>query len=276
MKTLMTALLLACSLFANPLAAREADREITRVTDDVYRFRNVGHTTVFAITGDGVLVTDPIDAEAAAWLKAEIAKLTDQPITHLVYSHSHGDHASGGAVFAANTVIAHENGPASLDGVVPNVRFSERMQFTQGEKTFELSYLGPGHGTDLVAMVIRPDNVGFVVDVVASKRLFYRDFPGADVGEWMDQVRAADALDFEIFVGGHGPVGVKSDVSAGLAYLEEMQALVLAGLEAGKSADELAASITMDAYSDWINYAEWRELNVRGMARWLQESGQVK
>ena len=87
----------------------------------------------------------------------------------------------------------------------------------------------------------------------------------------MDQVRKADSLDFEILVGGHGPVGVKADVGAGLAYLEELRAAVLKGLLEGKTVDELAASITMDKYSDWINYEEWRELNVRGMARHLQE-----
>ena len=207
------------------------------------------------------MVTDPIDAEAAAWLKAEIEKLTDQPITHLVYSHSHGDHASGGSVFdEAGTVIAHKNAPESIDGVVPNVRFSLEMQFTQGSKSFELTYLGPGHGEDLVAMVIRPENVGFIVDAVASKRLFYRDFPKTTADKWTDQVRKVDTLDFDILVGGHGPVGVKSDVADALAYLEEMRAAVLAGLQAGKSVDELAASITMDEYSDWINYDEWREL----------------
>lgn len=276
MKALMTALLLTCSLFAGTAVAQEADREFEQVSGDVYRFRNVGHTSVFVITGDGVVVTDPINAEAATWLTAEIEKLTDHPITHLVYSHSHGDHASGGAEFGAGTIIAHANAPESLDGVSPTVRFSDEMSFTLGGKSFELTYLGPGHGTDLIAMVVRPENVGFVVDVVSSKRLFYRDFPNTDVGEWMDQVRMADSLDFEIFVGGHGPIGAKSDVSDGLAYLEEMQAAVLEGLKAGKSVDELAESITMDKYRDWINYDEWRELNVRGMARWLQESGQVK
>ena len=276
MKALFATVIIACSLFTGSAMAQEADREITQVKDDVYRFRNVGHTTVFVITGDGVVVTDPINADAATWLKDEIGKLTDQPINTLVYSHSHGDHASGGTVFDAGTVVAHENAPDEIDGVVPTTRFSERMQFTQGDKTFELTWLGPGHGVDLVAMVFRPENVGLVVDAVASKRLFYKDFPGPTAGLWMQHVRAANELDFEILVGGHGPIGVKSDVAAGLAYLEEMQAAVLAGLQAGKSVDELTESVTMDAYSDWINYDEWREGNVRGMARYLLESGAVK
>jgi glyoxylase-like metal-dependent hydrolase (beta-lactamase superfamily II) len=277
MKSLLSTMLLALGLFANSGFAQEATREISNVSGDVYQFRNNAHNSVFTITGAGVVVSDPINAEAAAWLRSEIEKLTDEPITHLVYSHSHGDHASGGSAFGeVPNVIAHQNSPEAIDGVAINWRFSTKMQFSLGGKSFELTWLGPGHGTDLVAMVIRPENVAFVVDAVASKRLFYRDFPGADVDEWMDQVRSVEALDFENLIGGHGPVGVKKDVTDGLAYLEEMRAAVLSGLQAGQSVDELAQSITMDRYKDWLNYDEWRELNVRGMARHLQESGMVE
>ena len=96
-------------------------RQITQLKDDVYRFQNNHHYSVFVVTQAGVLVTDPINASAAQWLKAEIAHMTDQPITHLVYSHSHADHASGGLAFGDGlTVVAQENAPATIDGVVAN------------------------------------------------------------------------------------------------------------------------------------------------------------
>ena len=231
---------------------------------------------MFVITRDGVVVTDPINAEAAIWLKAEIAKLTDQPITHLIYSHSHGDHASGGDWFdEVGTVIAQQNAPEEIDDVSPTLRFDDELKFSLGGKGFELTYLGPGHGNDLIAMVVRPDNVAFVVDAVSAKRLFYRDFNGANVDHWIAQVKRINALNFEILIGGHGPVGVKSDVAGGLAYLQEMRAEVLAGLRAGKSVAELEKSVTMDKYRDWAAYAQWRKLNVQGMVRYLQESGAV-
>ena len=257
--------------------AQDIKREITRVTDDVYRFQNRFHVNMFVITGAGVIVTDPINAEAAAWLKVEIGKLTGQPITHLVYSHSHGDHASGGAEYGeVPNVIAQQNAPADIDQVEPTERFSDEMSFTVGTKTFELTYLGPGHGSDLIAMVVRPDNVAFVVDAVSSKRLFYRDFPGSNVDHWTDQVRKVDTLNFEVMIGGHGPVGVKSDVADGIVYLEELRAAVLKGLKAGKSVDELKQSVKMEKYSGWASYDSWRALNVQGMARHLKESGAVQ
>ena len=269
--------LLLLALGANNGFAQDIKREIIQVTDDVYRFQNKFHMNMFVITGDGVVVTDPINVEAASWLRAEIAKLTGQPITHLIYSHSHGDHASGGTEYGdVPNVITHQNAPEDLDLVEPTIRFSEQMSFIQGDKTFELTYLGPGHGNDLIAIVVRPDNVAFVVDAVSSKRLFYRDFPGANIDQWTDQVRKVDSLEFEVMIGGHGPVGVKSDVADGIAYLEALRAEVLLGLNDGKSVGELKQSIKMEKYKNWAAYDQWRELNVQGMARHLKESGVVQ
>ncbi len=275
MKTRIMILLVLCMAFSL-VQAQEAKRSISQVKGDVYRFQNNFHVNVFVITGEGVVVTDPIDADAALWLTAEIAKITSQPVTQLVYSHSHGDHASGGLAYDETaSVIVHANAPEEIDGVEPTLRFSEAMQFTQGNKTIELTYLGPGHGEDMIAMVIRPENVGFVVDVVSSKRLFYRDFPNANIDDWINQVGKVQSLDFDILVGGHGPVGVKSDVDDALAYLQELRAAVLKGLKAGQSVDELSDSIKMTKYRDWANYDNWRKLNIQGMARYLKASGAV-
>ena len=277
MRVICISMIVCWALMTGTVSAQAPARELTRVEGDVYRFQNNFHASVVIITNAGVVVTDPINADAATWLKAQIGELTDQPITHLVYSHSDLDHASGGDAFGnVPNVIAHINAPETIDGTAPTLRFTKHIEFSVGDHGFEMTYLGPGHGKDLAALVIRPENVGFVVDAVATKRLFYRDFPGASPDDWTQQVRNVEALDFEILVGGHGPVGVKSDVTAGRIYLEELRAQVLAGLRAGKSVDELAASITMDKYKDWISYDAWRELNVRGMARYLQESGAVE
>ncbi len=263
-----------CYLPPAPVVAQDGEREITPLGDGLYRFRNRFHVNIVVVTGAGVVVTDPINADAAGWLKGEIGKLTSQPITHLIYSHSHGDHASGGKAYGdVPNVIAHANAPDAIDGVRPTIRFSEEMSLVVGDKTFELTYLGPGHGTDLIAMVVRPNNVAFVVDAVSARRLFYRDFPGANVDHWIEQVKVVNTLDFDVFVGGHGPVGDKADVASGLRYLRELRAAVLEGLRAGVSVDDMKKGLDLDKYKDWASYEQWRDLNIEGMARSLRESG---
>ena len=229
------------------------------------------------VTSAGVVVVDPIHEDAATWLKANLSQITDKPVTHLIYSHSHGDHASGGKVFknAGALVIAQENAPDAIDGVVPDIRFSEEMDIRVGGKTFVLTWLGEGHGQDLIAVVVRPENVAFITDAAAPKRLPYRDFPRSDIDGWISQIEVIESLDFDIMAPAHGNVGTKLDATDARVYMLQLRDQVLRGLRAGKTTDELAASVTMDAYKDQGSYANWRELNVRGMAKYLMETDQV-
>ncbi len=89
----------------------------TKVTDNVYVFRYGGHQSMFIVTPDGVIATDPISLKrpAAAYI-AEIRKITQAPIKYVVYSHHHYDHIAGGKPFkdAGATFIAHRNAQAHL------------------------------------------------------------------------------------------------------------------------------------------------------------------
>jgi len=64
-RLLMTIVIL--TLGTSSVFAQDVKREITRVTDDVYRFQNKYHVNMFVITGDGVVITDPINLETAGY-----------------------------------------------------------------------------------------------------------------------------------------------------------------------------------------------------------------
>ncbi len=277
-RTIATVVLAAISslLATSFVSAQSVNRAITKVKGDVYRFQNNFHYSLVTVTDAGVVVVDPINASAANWLRRNLGQVTDKPITHLIYSHSHGDHASGGAELKAPTVVAHANAPEAIDGVSPTERFDDTKTLKIGNKTFELTWLGEGHGKDLITVIVRPENVAFIVDAAAPKRLPYRDFPRSDIDGWINQVKKIETLDFEVFAPGHGKVGVKADAADARKYMEALRTQVMAGLKDGKSEDELVASVTMDAYSNWGQYNAWRPLNVRGMARYLKQSGKVK
>ncbi len=260
----------------NGMAQDSPKRSITQVTGDVYRFQNNFHFALVVLTEEGVVITDPINAEAASWLKEELKTMTDKPITHLIYSHSHADHASGGAVLAKDAeVIAQANAPEHIDLVVPTIRFEDDYAFEAGGKQFELVWLGPGHGNDLITVIVRPENVAFITDAAAPKRLPFRNFGGANVDDWIDQIRKIESLDFSTFAPAHGNVGVKADATDARVYMEKLRAEVLAGLQAGKTGDELSAELAMEDYKDWGQYNDWFPLNVQGMAEFLVKSGQV-
>ena len=266
----------AVAAIALPALAQEIQRSITKVAGDVYRFQNKFHYTVFVVTDEGIVFADPINTDAATWVKAEMAKRFGKPVTHLVYSHSHGDHASGGTVFADTaTVIVQENAPANLDGVVPDVRFSDRMSFTSGKHTFELTSLGTGHGTDMLAMVIRPENVAYIVDVVSPGRVLYKDLTGVNVTGLIEQIEKIEKLNFEIITPGHSRLGKMADVVEAREYVEWLRDAVAAELRAGKTVKQIVANLDTNAFKHMISYDAWRNLNIQGMARWLKQSGEA-
>ena len=158
---------------------------------------------------------------------------------------------------------------------MPTERFADAHSFELGGKTFELTYLGPGHGEDMIAVVVRPENVGFIVDVSSPERLPFQTFGGANIDDWIGQITKAEGLDFETFAPGHGRVGTHADLAPTRVYIEELRAAVLDGLQSGKSVAELQAEVTMDDYADWGQYADWRPMNVEGMATYLTEAGLV-
>ena len=88
-------------------AQQAPTRVITNIAGDLYRFQNNFHFSVFYVTDAGIIATDPISADAADWLKAELQSRFAQPVKYLIYSHDHADHISGGEVFENATVIAH-------------------------------------------------------------------------------------------------------------------------------------------------------------------------
>ena len=88
MKKLLTFLLLPLIAFqfSSAISQNDPKRSVTKIAEDVYRLQNNFHYSMVVITDEGAVVTDPINADTAAWIKTEVAKLTDKPVSHLIYS----------------------------------------------------------------------------------------------------------------------------------------------------------------------------------------------
>jgi glyoxylase-like metal-dependent hydrolase (beta-lactamase superfamily II) len=251
-------------------------REITRIAGDLYRVRNGGHFSVFLVTPAGIVATDPINAEAARWLKQELAKRFAQPVRYLIYSHDHSDHISGGEVFADTAVVvAHENAKAVIIGekrptAAPQVVFSDRMNIELGGKQVELVYVGRNHSDNSMVMRFVAERVLFAVDFIPVEGLPFRDFPDAYVEDWIESLKRVETLDFDILAPGHGPLGRKEHVRMLRGYMEELRGEVLKYVREGKSLDEIKQLVKMEKYSHWSQYKTYLPLNIEGMHRHIQ------
>ena len=100
MKRLLTALALSAG-FAGASFAAEDDMKpvMIELKDGVYQFHMAHYSSLVVITDEGVLVVDPNHEFRAEAMRAEIARLTDQPVVKVLYSHPHFDHSRGGQIF---------------------------------------------------------------------------------------------------------------------------------------------------------------------------------
>ncbi len=266
------ALLLATFLSVNASFAQvDANRSITKIAGDLYRFQNNFHYSVFLVTSDGIIVTDPINADAARWLKAELAKRFNKPIKYLIYSHDHVDHVAGGEVFADTAiVVAHENAKADIIAeqrptAVPDITFSDQITIELGGKRVELSYVGRSHSDNMIVMRFPAERALFAVDFIPVKSVAWKNMTDAYIPDWMDAIARVEAMDFDILVPGHGGLGTKADATAFRGYMDALYAAVLKGAREGKSLEAMQQSIRLEKYKDWHNYDSQLSLNIEGM-----------
>jgi glyoxylase-like metal-dependent hydrolase (beta-lactamase superfamily II) len=254
------------------------DDEITKLADDVYVYRHLFHQAIFIVTSQGVIVTDPISLEAATWLKAEIKKLTEQPIRYVVYSHDHADHITGGSVFADSaTFVSHSAVPQAIqkgsrsNTPLPDLTFTDRMFIDLGGKRVELIYTGKNHSDNSLVLLLPQSKVLFAVDFIPVETVAYRALPDGYPDDWIESLKQVEQLDFETLVPGHGKIGKKEHVQQFRNYLEDLRAVVSEQIKKGASLEEAKKNVRLPKYEQWQRYSDWFPENVEGMYRYLSE-----
>jgi len=254
------------------------DDEITKLADGVYVYRHLFHQAIFIVTAQGVIVTDPINLDAATWLKAEIKKLTTQPVRYVIYSHDHADHITGGTVFADTaTFVSHAAARQALlkgsraNTPLPDLTFTDRMFIDLGGKRVELIYTGKNHSDNSLVVLLPQNKVLFAVDFIPVETVSYRALPDAYPDDWIESLKQVERLDFETLVPGHGKIGKKEHVQQFRGYLEDLRAAVAEQIQKGASLDETKKNVRLPKYETWQRYSDWFPENVEGMYKYLSE-----
>jgi glyoxylase-like metal-dependent hydrolase (beta-lactamase superfamily II) len=238
---------------ATPLPAPVIGHDVTQIGPGYYTFRYTGTRNVFLITTEGVIVTDPIEPEAARLMREEIRKLTPLPVKYVVYSHQHWDHVRGGKIFEDEgaVVISHQNCLAHFDDlpeaqiVRPTRTFSgDRYDLQLGERTLQLRWLGVNHGDCLIVMTPDHIDVPFIVDLGTAGGMPLPFIPDYSLHNWIRSLRELESWSFTSYVGGHGiPVAEKNRLAERRAYLEALLEETRRELEAGTQIDDIPAVV---------------------------------
>ena len=120
MRKLLTFILIVAAVQAGIVTSAFAQqkppaRGIVNITGQLYRAQNDNHYTVFLVTPEGIIMSDPINRDFSRWLKSEIATRFKVPVRYVLYTHKDWDHASGGVVFADTAeFVGHQRMLAAL------------------------------------------------------------------------------------------------------------------------------------------------------------------
>jgi glyoxylase-like metal-dependent hydrolase (beta-lactamase superfamily II) len=274
------AVLVALPVFAQ--APARPPQQTTKVdgADGVYIFRNGNHQSMFIVTSEGVIATDPIGygrPTGGADFVAAIRQVTDKPIKYLVYSHHHYDHIAGGKAFkdAGATIVAHKRATERLavlkDPATPlpdeSVDDSGRV-IRLGGKIVELSYVGINHSDSTLVMRLPQDRIIFLVDLVPVGA-----FPGLGMIDFfpleaMESLKKIAAMDWDRMIPGHpgqpgDRLGTKKDVEDHIALQQHASDVVKEQARAGRCWNPAEAETQFDRYKDMPGYANGRAYVVR-------------
>ena len=256
--------------------AQQAQRpqiETTKVdgTDNVYIFRNGNHQSMFIVTKDGVIATDPIGygrPTGGQDYVAEIKKVTDKPIKFLIYSHHHYDHIAGGKAFkdAGATIIAHKRAKERLAMLNdPNTPLPDQVvndtgrTIKLGGTTLELKYLGLNHSDSSLVMRLPKEKIVFIVDTIPVGAFPGRGFIDIYPLETEEFIKKVLALDWDRLIPGHpgqpnGRLGTKKDAQDVLTLMQDASAEMKKSAQDGKCWEPAEKDFKLPKYANWPGY----------------------
>ena len=230
-------------------------------------------------TRDGLVLIDSGYAAIGPVLKELLPTLSAKPLTHIVLSHVHVDHAYGARALMdlepKPEVIASDLFPAMMDKeirlggsigrfnnqplelqpasradvVLPTITFRDRLETTIGGETF-VFVRSPGETEEQIWVWLPDRKTVFTAD-------YYQGFlPNAGNGkrimrhveEWADAFRQMIALEPELLLPMHsaairGREPIRQALTLNAEALEHIDSQVVAKLNAGVRKDRIAAEV---------------------------------
>ncbi|AHD09155.1 MBL fold metallo-hydrolase [Phaeobacter gallaeciensis] len=196
----------------------------------IYVVHDGAYQMMFLTTGEGVIAIDapPTSGEK---ILAAISSVTDEPVTHVIYSHTHTDHIGAAAIFPDDAVvIAQDETAAHLaekkdpNRPVPTQTFTDSMTLEVGSQTLQLDYKGLNHSPGNIFIYAPEQKVLMLVDVIFPGWAPFKDLAAAEsVDGFLEAHDQVLEYDFDHLVGGHlTRIGNREDVNIQKEYVADI------------------------------------------------------
>jgi glyoxylase-like metal-dependent hydrolase (beta-lactamase superfamily II) len=223
------------------------------------------------IVGDrGAILVDPGGSDEVGWhVAGAVLGITSKRVTHVINTHSHGDHYLGNTAFPGARILSSEacrkevserghEWVAMMEEAVGRKLPGTRA--TPAQDAYPVGITGlsiqgvrmvlwvpPGSHTDGDLVVYLPDDKV----LIAGDILVNGVVPTLQDGflrNWIGTLDTMQTLDVERFVPGHGPLMKAPDVKALREALARFHAGVEAGYRKGLSEAEIRKTLDLSAW----------------------------
>jgi cyclase len=262
--------------------------EFLKLAPNVYTYIQAGGPGLGDGSGDsnaGVIVGDDhlmvIDTLGQPlrvdYLKAQARSMIgNKPFGRVVDTHQHADHVGGNQFFVPAEIVSHpfcretvitmksELPPDAKfpkrDGgaygteprvlIVPDTTFTDKMTYYYSGTPVELSHPGVAHTWgDLIAYV--PEHKILFAGDLAMANIIPFAHQG-HVTQWIDALNKVLAMDIDVVVPGHGPVGTKQQLVDTREYFVLLKREARKRFDAGMSPGKAAADIRLGKFDNWL------------------------
>lgn len=234
--------------------------QIEKVKDNLFMITGGGGNTAAYITANGVVL---VDTKLANWGQAILDKVrtvSDKPITHIINTHTHGDHVGSNEFFAPSVeIVAQANTSANMAKMknfatpetkhgMPDQTFTDKMTVLSGKEAIDLYYFGPGHTNGDAFVVFRELRTMHAGDIFASKGTPLLDVnnggSGVNIGDTLAKA-AAGIKNVDTVIPGHAAVMTWADFVEFGEFNRAFLSATQAAIKAGKTADQAVAELKL-------------------------------
>jgi glyoxylase-like metal-dependent hydrolase (beta-lactamase superfamily II) len=246
------------------------------IGENLYYLVGSGGNIGVSVGEDGIFLIDDQYAPLTDKILAAIRTITDERVRFVFNTHHHGDHTGGNANMgqAGAIIVAHDNVRTNLTNgfnggdltqaltaeqriALPVVTFADTVDFHLNGHDIHAFHVPPAHTNGDAFVVFENLNIIHTGDVFRTTSYPRADIPGG--GSVLGILAAYQTLidisdDATVFLPGHGMPSKRSDVQAQLAMFTTIRDRVQAGIDGGKTVDEIKATKpTAEFDAQWSN-----------------------
>lgn len=249
----------------------EIEIKAVPISGNLYELKGGVSNSAFYVGEKGVFIFDTkMTPEEAKKIQSAIAGLTDKSITHIILTHSDGDHVGGLTGFPRGmTIIAHSGTARHMEtafskdeqkAYLPDTIFSDKMSIETGQADIKLIYFGRAHTDGDAVAFFRDEKAVICGDLIFVGRdpLIHRHKNGSAKG-LIQVLKKILNLDADTFLSGHAdPIG-RPELKTIVHQLEEQAAKVEQLFSAGKNLEEIKQAMGIEesgGQQRWPSFAE--------------------